>query len=615
MKIQNRIYNGFLKLLIAAAALQTASYSQDGILTVNIDPQKPAANEQFQVIFTFSGSDNSLRNFKAPDFSKFVVISGPNQSTRMELVNGSASVSISYTFVLYARQSGKYNIGAATADYKGKKIQSEPVQLEVLQASQRKQSQKQNSQSENLDIGDNIFIKVYTDRSHLRKGAQLTLTFKLYTRLSISSYDISKAPTFDGFWGEDFEMPKQPQVTTETINGKQYKSVIIKKTALFATQSGSLKIAPLEVRCAVQVQTKRRGNDLFDSFFNDPFFQSVQTVNVDIKSNPLTIVVDPLPVNAPSGFSGAIGHFTFDAEADRHTVKAGDPITLKLTVSGSGNIRLITLPKPELPADMESYEPKLSDEINRSGGMIRGKKVAEYLIIPRNPGTRAIEPLKFVYFDLDRNEYITLKSPRFEFTIEPGKDFSGSGINIAAKEDVRLLGEDIRFIKLTMGNIGRADEDDSSAWLVFFTLFPPLIFCGAWYYRRRMEKIYGDMPKLLFKTAGREASRRLGRARALLEQGNTESYHAEILAALTQYLEHKLNIRKSNMVMDSAMERLRSHGVKDNIVSLLGTCIERTEFVRYAPASDTAKARKELLDMAADAISGIEQTFNSRRKS
>jgi hypothetical protein len=585
--------------------------AQDGTFTAMADPMRVAASEQFQLTFTFTGSDvNNVRNLKAPDFNQFVVISGPNQSTNMQWINGQMSASIAYTYILYAHQAGKFTIGSATIEYKGKALKSNVIQIEVTQG-KPKQQQKQPDQP-SADIGDNLIVKAFSDKQRVRLGEQLIVTFKLYTRVSVSGYNLAKAPAFDGFWGEDFEMPKQPNQTNETLNGKQYRSVVMKKTALFATQAGNLKIAPLEVRCVVQVQTKRRGNDPFDQFFNDPFFQQVQTTNLDVKSNPLTITVDPLPVNAPSGFSGAIGRFTFNASVDKLSVKAGDPITLKVAVSGSGNIKLVTLPKPQLPADIESYEPKISEDISRDGGIIRGKKTAEYLLIPRNAGQRVLEPMPFVYFDLDRKEYITLRSPRFEFSIEPGKEYSGSSVSIISKEDVRMLGEDIRFLKLSIGTLQQKDEAGSLEWFVFGMVLPPLTFAAAWFFRKRMEKIYGDMPRLLFETAGREASRRLKKARALLEQGNTESYHAEILKALTEYLEHKLRTAKADFVMDTAVTQLQQRGVKEEVIQSLKTCMERAEFVRFAPGSDTTETRKELLDVAAGTINGIEQTFSKR---
>lgn len=611
MKDQRRKYYPFIVGLFLILCNTAFLQAQDGTFTASADPMTIASGEQFQLTFTFNGSDvNSVRNLKAPDFSQFVVISGPNQSTNMQWINGQMSASIVYSYNLYARQAGKYNIGSAAIEYKGKTVKSNPIQIEVTQG-KPKQQQKQPDQP-GANIGDNLIVKAFSDKQRVRLGEQLIVTFKLYTRVSVSGYDLAKAPTFDGFWSEDFDMPKQPAQTNETFNGKQYRSVVIKKTALFATQAGNLKIAPLDVRCAVQIQMKRRSNDPFDQFFNDPFFQQVQTTNLEVKSNPLIITVDPLPVNAPSGFSGAIGRFSFNASADKNTVKAGDPITLKVTVAGSGNIKLVTPPKPQLPADIESYEPKISEDISRDGGIIRGKKTAEYLLIPRNAGQRILEPMTFIYFDLDKKEYITLHSPRFEFSIEPGKEYSANNASTISKEDVRILGEDIRFLKLSIGNLQLKEDTGSSGWFMFGIVLPPLAFAAAWFFRKRMEKIYGDMPRLLFEKAGREASIRLKKARALLEQGNTESYHAEILIALTEYLEHKLGTAKADFIMDTTVAKLQQRGVKEEVIRSLKICMERAEFARFAPASDTTEARKELLDVAAGAINGIEQTFSKR---
>ena len=387
---------------------------------------------------------------------------------------------------------------------------------------------------------------------------------------------------------------------------------MIRKTALFPTQSGKLAISPLEVRCAFQLQSRKKSNDPFDSFFNDPFFSRMQSVEQEFKSNPLTVTVDPLPGNAPAGFSGAVGRFTFTATVDKREVKTGDPITLRLTIIGSGNVKLLTPPKPSLPADFEAYDPKISEEITRDGGVIRGKKTAEYLIIPRNVGNRAIEPIAFSYFDLDRNAYSTLRSQRFDFTVLQGKDVSG-GAAIASKSDIRLLGEDIRFLKLTLGELHQIGESPfSGIWLVIVLVFPPLAFLGAFVYRKRAEKLSGKTDQLRFAKAGREATKRLKQARKLLSQGNTESYHAEISKALMAYLEDKLHIQKASLTIDEAATLLEQSGVPSETVQTLRSCIDRAEFARFAPASDTQEARAELLDTAAGIINNVERSFGRK---
>ncbi len=599
-----------MRHIVLLAAMSLTAIAQNGTFVASVDRATVGTGDRFEVSFAVSGPDvNGVKNFKPPNFNPFVVLSGPNQSTNMQFVNGQMSGSVTYTYYLYARQTGKYSIGAAGVEYKGTTLQTQPIQIEVVQGKPQTQ-QKEADASQN--VGDNLFIRAFSDKQRVKQGEPVTVTYKLYTRLQVSGYDIAKAPVYQGFWAEEIDQPKQPAVVNETFEGKQYRVAMIRKTALFPTQSGKLVISPLEVRCAYQLQSRKKSNDPFDSFFNDPFFSRMQNVEQDFKTNPLAVTVDPLPGNPPAGFSGAVGRFTFAATADKKEVKTGDPITLRLTITGSGNIKLLTPPKPNLPADFEAYDPKVTDEITRDGGVIRGKKVAEYLVIPRNAGDRAIEPIAFSYFDLDRNGYNTVRSQRFDFTVLQGKDVS-SGTAIASKSDVRLLGEDIRFLKLTMGELQPIGESlFADNLLIALFVFPPIAFLGAFVFRKRQEKLSGKVDQLRFAKAGREATKRLKQARKLFSQGNTENYHSEVSKALMGYLEDKLHIPKASLTIDEAATLLEQHHVPSETVQTLRSCIERADFARFAPSSDTQQARAELLDAAAGIINNVERSFSRK---
>ena len=586
----------------------TAS-AQDVRFETSVEVRTVTVGQQFQVSFiATSGQTMNLKNFRPPDFSGFIVLSGPIESSQYQWVNGRASSSLSYVYMVAIQKPGKYTVGAASVEHAGTVYATKPIEIEVTKAASG--AGRPSAQSAVSDeMRENLFIRATTNKQRVRQGDQFIVTYKLYTRVNIENYVISKAPTYEGFWAEDFEQAKSPEITNEVLEGKQYRVAILKRTALFATQSGKLKITPLEVRCAVQV--RRRSSEPFD-IFNDPFLSRLRTEEMDFSSNALSITVDPLPGNPPAGFAGAVGTFEFSGTVDRKEVKTGDPITLKLTVSGSGNIKLVSVPKPVIPADIEAYDPKISENLSRDGTVIRGTKTAEYLLIPRNAGERVVEPVTFTYFDLAKNAYVSQRSPRFVFSVTPGRE-SAAGSSLASKEDIRLLGEDIRFVKLEAGTLVRAEEADSGEmWTIIAFAAPVLFFAGTYAFRRRQETMLGNASLIRSRKAGREASRRLKSAGKILAAGNTETYHAEVSRALFGYLGDKLRIPPSQLTLDTVGNVLRAKTVNEEIIGRLHSCLERAEFARFAPGADSREARMDLLDAAAAAIDELERSLNGK---
>ena len=602
-----------LTIALALGFVWIGAQSQTPSFTAAASATTVAAGEQFSVTYSFTGKSlPDSKDFKAPDFGQFVVMSGPNSSTSIQWINGRQTASIGYSYYLYARSPGKFTIGPAQIDYEGSIYKTESITVEVTQGKPQAPSASQSPAVQDptlASIKENLFIRAIPNKRRLMQGEQLTLVYKLYTRLGISQFSLTRVPTYEGFWSEEFQLPSQWELTNETVDGKQYRVAIIRKVALFATQSGSLKLAPLVAKAGVQVQARRRPNDPFD-VFNDPFFARYQTVEQEIESNSLMIEVEPFPPGSPASFTGAVGRYTFSAKLDKQEVKAGDPLTLTLSVSGSGNVKLIGLPKPVIPADLEAYEPKVSENISREGETIQGSKTAEYLMIPRNVGTRVIDPLAWSYYDLAQRRYVSFSSPRFEFSITPGKDISGSTVSGLSKEDVRLLGEDIRFLKLSPGDvqpIGRGPYE--SLGFLLALVLPPMVFVGAFAYRKRQERITGNLSSWKSRKAGKEAAKRLKMAKRILASGNTESYHAEISKALFAYLSDKLKIPQGSLSVDGTLGELARRKVPTETMALVKATIERAEFARFAPGSDTKTARQDLLDKAAEAIDNLEESI------
>ncbi|MBI3766559.1 MAG: protein BatD, partial [Ignavibacteriales bacterium] len=509
-----------------------------------------------------------------------------------QIINGSVSSSVSYSYVLQSRAEGKFTIGSATINQGGKQLRTQPISIEVTKgAPQAKQQPRQSEDSDiGRQIGDNLFLKVSVDKSRVYQGEQVTATYKIYTRVNVVNYGVSKVPALTGFWSEDLDVPKQIQLTTEVVNGKQYRVGILKRVALFPQHSGTLEIDPMEVECVVQVQTKRRSNDIFDQFFNDPFFGNPSSVNHRVRSEPLKITVVPLPGAAPNGFNGAVGKFSIETWLDKHQTKTNEAITLRVKISGHGNLKLLEAPAINVPPDLERYEPKISDNITKQGDQIAGSRTFEYLLIPRHAGDQDIPSFPFSYFDVDKKSYVTVNSPELALSVEKGSDLvSGSTAGIS-KEDVKLLGEDIRFMKSGNTSLQRRGESFAGSLMFFILSLSPIpAFVGFVVFVRKRENMMGDVAGVRNRKARKMAQRRLTEAKRFLDSKKKEDFYAEISRALWGYIGDKLGIPPAALSIDVVRSSLAARGVSDETVSKLASTIEQCEFARFAPSSDSLR--------------------------
>ncbi len=576
----------WLTLLAVSAAL-----SQDGSFTASVDKNRLAQGEQFEITFTLSGT-SAGNNFTPPQFNDFLVLSGPNSATSMQFINGSVSSSVSYSFVLQPRTLGKFTIGPAFVDYGGKKLQSQPIEIEVTKGSPPPAAKGDPDNSQiGKQIGDNLFLKVALDRTRVFQGEQIVATYKIYTRVNVVNYGLTKVPSLTGFWSEDLDLPKQIRLTTEVINGKQYRVGILKKVALFPQRSGTLEIDPMEVDCVVQVQTRRRSNDIFDQFFNDPFMGNISNVNYKIRNDAVKITVSPLPQSdVPKGFAGAVGRFSMETWLDKHETKTNEPVTLRVKVSGHGNLKLLEAPAVTIPPDIERYEPKISDNLTHQGDQISGSRTFEYLLLPRHPGDQRIASFPFAYFDPEKKAYASFSSPEFVVKVGKGADVSGSYASGIGKEDVKLLGEDIRFIKSGQVALHRKGESFAGSPAFFaLSVSPLLAFIGFVFYSRRRDRALGDVVRLRNRKAQKMARRRLTEAKKLLHAKKKDEFYTEISRALWGYIGDKLGIPPADLSIDSVRTSLGSRNVPPEAIDKLATTIEKCEFTRFAPGADSIR--------------------------
>lgn len=596
-----------IKSFLIVALFLFVSIVQAQTFTATVDNNKVAENDRFELRFTFEGKNlNALKNFNPPSLKDFRVLSGPNQSTSMQIINGMSSSSLTLSYILMPNTTGAFTIGSASIQYDDKLFTTDPIKITIVKGSVKPKDDS-NSQVSNEEIAKNLFIRASIDKNKVYLGEQVTVTYKLYTRLNIAAQmSVDKLPQYQGFWAEELETARNITFNREVIDGQQYSVGLLKRAALFPNQTGKLEVTPFELTIPIQVQKKKNPNNVWDDFFGDPFGRS-EIVEYQAKSNTLKLDVIPLPENnKPASFRGAVGKFNFDASIDKQKTKTNEPITLKFNISGSGNIKLLELPPFELPNGFEKYDPKIIEKIIRSG-KINGTKDAEYLLIPRIAGSRELPAIEFSYFDPELKSYHTIKSNSFKVTIEQGQSNSNDFVN---QQNIDQLENDIRFIKTKYNDIGEKSGIlllKPGFWIASITpLLAALVLIG---WKRKQDKLSGNQQLLRYSKAEKVARKRFKSAKKLLDQNNVELFYSEISQALFGYLEDKFQIPKSEFTLDKAAYELTKRNISADLVDKMKTNAEKCEFIRFAPNTNPAQAMNEMYNAFSAVVIEIERSI------
>ena len=580
----------------------TSLASAETTFTASVDSTRVSPGNYFEITFTLNGSTGG-RNFQPPSFNDFDVLSGPNQSTSMQIVNGAVNSSVSYSYALQPRAEGKFTIGPATIEADGKRLQTQPVTVEVVKGATQPAQRPGAGERQDVrsQLSGNVMVKAVADRTRVYQGEQVTVSFKVYTRVQILSYNITKTPGLTGFWSEDLAIPKEISMGTEVVDGKQYAVGLLRKVALFPQRSGSLALDPMEIEVTVPV--RRQSGDFFDSFFN-----STQPVKYRTASQPMHVTVLPLPSqNVPAGFNGAVGKFQMDAQLDKQDVKTNDPVTLKVKISGRGNLKLLEPPALTVPSDVERFDPKITNSIVPDANRIAGSRTFEYLLIPRHAGAQKIPPFTFSYFDTDEQRFVSLRSPEFVIRVERGSDIAAPSVAGVSREDVRLLGEDIRYIKsgnnMTFRRRGEFFAGSASFYLL--VLSPPFVFVLLLAALKRREKALSDVFTLRSRKAKKTAQLRLAKAKKFLREKKQEEFYAETSRALWGYLTDRLNIPFAELNREKVQSALQARSVPTETAAGILSAMDLCEYARFAPGSDPAQM-EQVFQGAVRLVSSIE---------
>ncbi|MCU0407523.1 MAG: BatD family protein [Bacteroidales bacterium] len=595
----NRIGLSIISLMVAVASI-----AQD--VTIEADyPSVVESGQQFNITWTVNSGGGE---WSAPAFTGFYKLMGPqtSYSSSTQMYNGKVTrqTSYTYTYFLQAINPGKYVLAPARFTLKSKSYFSDSIRIEVTGSAVPQQAEQAGADVDQEVAASNqdLFVALNLNRREVYQGESITASVKIYTRLNLSGINEIKYPSFNDFLKTDLETPPLTSLREENVNGRRYGTGVIQQFLLFPQVAGEITIDPVQLTLMVQ---QRSGQS--DPFFGD-FFSQYQTTPRVVASKPVKIKVKALPGTRPADFSGIIGKIELKASTDKDSVNVNDPVTLKIAVTGNGNLRIAGSPSLKLSPDIEVYDPKITDDIRNNSGGSSGSRTFEYLLIPRHYGDYEIPPVKYSFFNTSSGKYETLSTKPFRFHARKGTEDAG-GVTIyggMSKEDVKYLGKDIRFIRTAPGKTVSASVPlvSRKSFLAFY-ITGILLFIIIVLARKEHIRRNSDLSAVRNRKAGKVAVKRLKQAENCLRNGDNDMFYDEILKGIWGYLSDKLSIPLSELSRNNSVSVLEAAGVDASVVNDLLFILDTCEFARYAPAQ-TGSAPAEIYEKASAFIRKVE---------
>jgi hypothetical protein len=503
---------------------------------------------------------------------------------------------------------GEFTIGPAFIKVGKEMIKSNILTIKVLKGSPVPQSgsqqQKNTTQKQSQSASNaNLFIIASVSNSKPFVGEQITASYKLYFNQRIVDNYAATLPSLTGFWSEDIDVQNAKPVS-DVINGVKYNVVVLKKNLLIPQRSGDLVLDPFEMDLVIQQAVQSRSRNLFDQFFGN-----VQNVKVSVKSKPVKVKVSPLPAGRPSSFDGAVGNFKIQFKADRNEVKTNEAINVNYQISGKGNLKLLNEPTISFPSDFEVYDPKIADQIVVNGAGMSGKRSYNYLFIPRHKGDFEVEAPTFTYFDPDKEKYISISNETLLFSIEKGIDESPNTVNFSGsnKEEIKLLGSDIRYIKntTTLLNVGYSFF---GSWMYYiFWLLPIPLLLIIWQVKSKVNEKRGDAMYMQRSRASKMAEKRLSTAKKLMSEGNDHIFYEEVFKALYGFFGDKFNLKTTDLSKEKIAEIMKKASIDITMIEKTMDILNQCEMARFAPTSDVD--REKVYRASVELLAGIQKNL------
>jgi hypothetical protein len=567
-------------------------------------PPAVVVGQQFRLTYTLNAVGQDLR---LQEMSDFELLYGPVNSGTVysqENINGQirSETTVTYTCILMAKAEGSFTIPPATIKVNNSNYTSNALTVKVLPPDKIDEAQSQSQASAPGLRDTDLFVVMQVSKRSVYEQEGLLVTFKLYSRDRVGVSEM-KFPEFEGFLAQEVDVTQQ-QWVLENYNGINYQMGVLIQTVLYPQRAGKLTIESGHFNALVRIRMPRQGMSIFDT-------DVYQTVNKSLSTTPVTIDVKPLPSGKPASYANAVGNFTLTSDINSTNIKSNEAVTIKINIAGNGNLRVIKNPTVTFPNDFDVYDPKVENNIRTTVAGVTGSRNIEYMAIPRFAGDYEIPEIQFSYFDTQKGSYQTLSAGPYTLHVEQGE---GSGqdplvSNFSNRENLRYLGQDIRYLKLKgITFINKSEIFFGSFMYYMCYLLPALLFIVFFFIYRKQVKENANIAMVRTKKANKMAVRRLKNAGKLMQENKEEAFYEEVLRALWGYLSDKLSIPQSNLSKDNVETELMKYGVGEPLIREFMDILNTCEFARYAP-SQAPDTMDKLYKLTLNAIGDMENTI------
>jgi len=559
-------------IFVICALMSVTIYGQTPKLVASVSKNKLGLNQRVKIQFTINkqGADN----FQAPNFKNFQIVSGPSQSISQSWVNGNASFSQSYSYIVKPLKKGEFLIPAASIKLNNKTLTSKPIKVIVLDPVEI----PKDPNDPNYIAQQNVHLVAEISKSSPYVGEGIYVEYRLYVSQNISVRDFSytDSPQYNGFWNQDIKIRG---LTTQngTYNGEQYRYVVLQKALLIPTKSGKLTIDPIKMDIVIGVPTGR------GDFFGNPI---VKNVTKSFASAKKFIRSKELPIEGkPKSFNGAVGDFNFMVSSSKNILKSNETATVSVKVTGNGNLKLFELPEIKTPSELEVFTPEQKEKITINSRGIKGSVTKNYTVVPQFKGKYKIPSTEFSYFDLKEKKYVRLTSEDIFVDVLEGKELvTDSDVALNAKKDIVVTGANFRYIQ-TSSAFSLANESGfyTSKFYYLILILPLLFIPIGIVIAKRNDARNNDVLGNKLRKADRLAKKYLSEAKKQL--GTKEAFYVALEKALHNYLKAKLRIETSDISKEKITELLNRKSVNESTIHSFIEVFNSCDMARYSPVS------------------------------